>query len=155
MAADSPKPRTKGRTIRNHALAWAFVALFPYFLVLMTAVFGHGDTPFGEWFGLSVFYLVGAVLLAAALCTLELGMLFLFNRSGAMGRTTRAVIPGVIIFLLALFIPSPTVTALLVPSAVSFFILVAYAAALGVGVTVSHSRYSAWSTRGMGPAGQD
>ena len=155
MAAKAPKPRTKGRTIRNHALAWAFVALFPYFLVLMTAVFGHTDRPFGEWFGLSVFFLVGSVLIAVALCTLELALLFLFNRSGAMGRTARAVIPGVIIFLLALFIPSPTVTALLTPSAVSFFILVAYAAALGAGVFVSHWRYSAWSTRGMGPAGQD
>lgn len=148
------KPRTKGRTIRNHALAWAFVALFPYVLVLLAAAFGHMDEPFSQWFGVSLFFLIGSVLIALALCTLELGMLFAFNKAGAMGRTARAAIPGVVIFLLALLVPSPTVTALFPPqpgSIVPLAVIVGVAAALGVGVFISHRRYSAWSTRGMGP----
>src|SRR5690554_7487470 len=100
MASRRPAPRTKGRTILTHAFVWAFVAFFPYFLVLTTAAFADAGEGFANWFVGSLVYLAGSVIVAAALCTLELGMLFLFDRSGAMGHKARAAIPGVIIFML-------------------------------------------------------
>lgn len=157
MVGNTPTPRLQGRTIRNHLVAWAAVAIVPYLVVLLTAAFGHTDRPFGQWFGLSVFFLVDAVLVVAILGAIELTLLHIFSRSH-MGTRARTVIPGVVIFLLALLVPNPTITALFPPqpgNIVPLLVIVGVAAALGVGVTVSHRRYAQWSTRGMGPAGQD
>ncbi len=151
-------PRSTGRTIVNHMLAWALVVVIPYLLVTVVVMLSNTSEGTALWFGWSALILAGPAMLAALFCLIDLGFLFWFKQAPSISLKVRTIIPAATIFILTLITPS-TLIAMLVPAGPShiFSVLtnVAWAALLGGGVYLSHRRYIADTFPQADPAGQD